>query len=61
MNLLKKISESNDSELSGTDENSNTDFSDLVLDGDASDLGGGAFVTDADVVWEGGANYIANQ
>jgi hypothetical protein len=55
--FVEKISESDDSELSDTDENSNSDFGDqednaLLLDGDASDLGGGPSVTDADVVWE---------
>jgi hypothetical protein len=55
--FVEKISESDDSELSDTDEDSNTDFGDqednaLLLDGDASDLGGSAYVTDGDVVWE---------
>ena len=55
--FVAKISESDGSELSDTYENSNTDFGDeednaLLRDRDASDLGGGNYVTDADVVWE---------
>lgn len=59
--FVEKISESGYIELSHTDENSNTDFGDqednaLLLDGDASDLGSGTYVTDAYVVWEGRDN-----
>jgi len=55
--FVENISESYDSELSDTDENSKTDFGDqednaLLLDRDANDLGGGTYVTDADVVWQ---------
>ena len=52
--FVEKISETDDSELSDTDEDNNADFGDqednaLLLDGDASDLGVSAYVTGGDV------------